>query len=154
MKLSTKSRYGVRAIIEIARNYGMKPVKRKDIVSRQNIPDSYLENILVVLRDSGLINTLRGVNGGYVLKKDPSDIILLDVITALQGPLSPVDCLDNARKCCRIDTCPTRDVWQELKEAQEGDVWQELKEAQEGVLKKYSIRDLLAKEPEGPDYSI
>ncbi|MDA3833787.1 MAG: Rrf2 family transcriptional regulator, partial [Spirochaetales bacterium] len=71
MRLSTKGRYGTRAIIEIAKKYGKQSVKRRDIVDAQNVPDSYIENILVSLKAAGLVRTIRGANGGYQLAKSP-----------------------------------------------------------------------------------
>jgi Rrf2 family protein len=134
MKLSTKSRYGTRAIVEIASHYGKIPVKRKTIVSRQNIPDSYLENILLILKANGIIVTKRGASGGYVLTKPPSDITLLDIVSIFEGSLAPVDCIDNPDLCERRDICSVRDAWIALKKAQEN------------VLKNITIKDLVDEE--------
>lgn len=119
MKLSTKCRYGARAIIEIAKFYNNGYIKRKDIVKNQEIPDSYLENILVTLKNAGLIVTVRGSSGGYALSKPPSEISLLDIVRALEGNHVIVDCLSNPLLCNRIDTCATRGVWKKLQESKE-----------------------------------
>ncbi len=119
MKLSTKCRYGSRAVLEIARNIDRGPIKRKDIVKSQMISDSYLENILISLKNSGIIDTIRGANGGYLLRRSPSEITLLEIVNALDGTLSPVECIDNPSSCERTVRCATRNAWKRLKEAQE-----------------------------------
>lgn len=136
MRLSTKTRYGTRAVIEIASQHGNLPVKRKTIVNRQNIPDSYLENILLILKANGIINTKRGASGGYVLSRDPQEITLLEIVNIFEGSLGPVDCVDNSEICKRCEFCSTRDVWIELKEAQEK------------VLRNIKISNLVSREKE------
>lgn len=116
MKLSTKARYGLRAVIEIARQFGGTPSKRKDIASAQDISDSYLENILIVLKNSKIIETTRGVNGGYILSRHPSKISVLEVVTTLEGPLNLVDCVDKPESCKKSDCCCTRDIWKTVSE--------------------------------------
>ncbi len=118
MKLSTKCRYGLRAVLQIAE---MAPAscKRKDIASEQNLSDSYLENILIMLKSCGIISTTRGVNGGYVLGRDARSITLLEVVTALEGPLSLVDCVSEPGQCGKSFSCVTRSVWIELSQAWE-----------------------------------
>jgi Rrf2 family cysteine metabolism transcriptional repressor len=117
-KLSTKCRYGTRAIVEIAKSYGKVPVKRKDIAKSQRISESYLENILISLKNSGMIDTVRGAQGGYMLKKAPSAILLFDVVQALEGSLAPVECLEKQSACNRISHCSTRNLWKDLMDAQ------------------------------------
>ena len=114
MKLSTKCRYGLRAVIDIAGYYGKAPAKRRDIAKKQNLSSSYLENILLVLRNHDIIETARGVNGGYVLCRKPSEITAYDIVNALEGTLSLVDCVDKPKSCRRSPDCVTRIVWQEL----------------------------------------
>jgi Rrf2 family protein len=117
-KLSTKCRYGTRAILEIAKCYGRDPVKRKNIALSQGVSQAYLVNILISLKNSGFIDTVRGAQGGYVLKRAPSQIVLFDVVQALEGSLAPVECLENKNACDRIASCKARTVWKELMEAQ------------------------------------
>ncbi|HUI90971.1 MAG TPA: Rrf2 family transcriptional regulator [Chitinivibrionales bacterium] len=117
-KLSTKCRYGTRAIVEIAKGYGKVPVKRKDIAKSQRISESYLENILISLKNNGMIDTIRGAQGGYMLKKPPSAIVLFDVVQALEGSLAPVECLERQSACNRIPHCSTRNLWKNLMDAQ------------------------------------
>jgi Rrf2 family protein len=144
MKLTTKSRYGVRAIIHIARNYNQLPTKRKDIVDSEGIPDSYLENILIALKNRDLLHTIRGPRGGFVLKRHPSEITLLNVIEALQGSLAPVECIEVSSICERVDYCVTRPVWQRLQIAQED------------VLRAVTVQDLVenSEKQQEVNYSI
>ncbi len=117
MKLSTKSRYGLRAVIEIAKSYGSYPAKRKNIASSQGISDSYLENILINLKNNRIIDTARGVNGGYVLSRAPQDITLLEIVNALEGPLDLVECVGSKAACAKTETCIARSVWKELSDS-------------------------------------
>ncbi|MCD6532809.1 MAG: Rrf2 family transcriptional regulator [Deltaproteobacteria bacterium] len=134
MKLSTNCRYGIRALLEIARHYGELPVKRKDIAYNQAISLSYLENILLMLKKSNIVDSIRGAHGGYVLTRSPDEINLLDVFRVLEGSLVPVSCLTDSLSCGRFDDCVTRTVWQELKIANEQ------------VLQKTTIQELLNRE--------
>lgn len=121
MKLSSKARYGTRAIVEIARNYRAgKMTRRKDITEGQGIPTAYLENILMELKNSGMLVTVRGPKGGFMLSKEPSAFTMLEVVEALEGPLCPVDCTTSEGVDCeREDSCNMSSLWKELKEAQE-----------------------------------
>ncbi len=134
MKLSTNCRYGIRALLEIARHYGELPVKRKEIARNQEISLSYLENILLMLKSNNLVDSIRGAHGGYILTRAPDKINLYDIFKALEGVLAPVSCLTNPLSCGRFDGCVTRSVWQELKIANEQ------------VLQKTTIQDLLDRE--------
>ncbi|MBD3320791.1 MAG: Rrf2 family transcriptional regulator [Chitinivibrionales bacterium] len=131
MKLSTKSRYGVRAILEIARDYERTPTKRKNIVAKQNISDAYLENILIMLKNNGIIDTVRGARGGYVLSRPPAAITLLEIVRALEGSIAPVDCLDNKSLCVEVPWCSARKVWKQLYDSRVA------------VLEKTTLQDLL-----------
>jgi Rrf2 family transcriptional regulator, cysteine metabolism repressor len=144
MKLSTKCRYGLRAALEIARNFGKSPAKRKDIARKEELSSSYLENILLVLRNQKIIETTRGANGGYVLCRPPSAISVYEIVAALEGPLSIVDCVDGPDLCKQAGKCTTRSVWCELSAAIRG------------VLQNMTLQDLLDKEnrPRAGDYSI
>jgi Rrf2 family protein len=116
MKLSTRCRYGLRAAVEIARQYGKAPVKRKDIARKEGISSSYLENILLVLRNRKIVETARGVNGGYALCRPPSAVSAYEIVSALEGPLAIVDCVDDPDGCLKSGRCVTRPVWCELAE--------------------------------------
>jgi len=117
MQLSTKSRYATRALVELALEYGKKPVKLKDVASRQEISLKYLEQVMFPLRVSGYVKTHKGSQGGYVLAKPPEEVSMYDIIKTVEGSLSPVDCVDDPDTCHRIDNCVTRKVWVDLKAA-------------------------------------
>lgn len=117
MKLSTKGRYGVRMMLELALHYGQGPVLLKDIAQQQEVSEKYLWHLVGPLKTAGLINSLRGAKGGYVLTKSSSQIKLIQIIKALEGSLAPVECVDDPRVCKRISICVTRDVWKRLKDA-------------------------------------
>jgi Rrf2 family transcriptional regulator, cysteine metabolism repressor len=118
MKLSTKCRYGLRAMIELARNFDKGPVNRKIITDAQGISKAYLENILTALREKKLIRTTRGASGGFILQTPPSRITVLQIVNALEGSIAPVDCLEDASLCERSGPCPAQKVWQRLYDAQ------------------------------------
>jgi Rrf2 family transcriptional regulator, cysteine metabolism repressor len=117
MKLSTKSRYASRALIELALKYGKGPVKLKDVSERQNISLKYLEQVMFPLRVSGYVKTLKGSQGGYVLSRPPGNITLLEIVECIEGPIAPVDCVNNAGLCERAEKCVTREAWVNLKDA-------------------------------------
>lgn len=121
MKLSTKCRYGARAMVEIARNHLQgSSTKRKDITANQGIPASYLENILIDLRDKGLVTTVRGPKGGFSLTREPDAVTMLDIIQALRGvDMLQAECLAEEYQCERKDTCITRRVWVAMQKAQD-----------------------------------
>lgn len=116
MKLSTRSRYGVRMMTDLADNYGKAPVFLKDIAKREDISEKYLSLIVIPLRSSGLIQSIRGAHGGYILAKPPEEITVQDIYGALEGEICLVDCVKNHEDCSRACTCPTRDVWSCLSE--------------------------------------
>lgn len=118
MKLSTRCRYGTRAMVEIARHYNRGPTKRKDISRAQDISEGYLENILSLLRSRNYVSTVRGAGGGFVLEKPPAEIKLLDIVLALEGTISPVDCLEKPEVCEKIHRCVARKAWRKLYDAQ------------------------------------
>ena len=114
MKLSMRSDYGARAVIDLARHYNRGPVQSADIAARQAIPEAYLEQLLTTLRKSGLIRSTRGPHGGHELARSPAEIRFAEVIAALEGPLVPLDCLNDADACVVSPTCGMREIWQEV----------------------------------------
>ncbi|MDA3811563.1 MAG: Rrf2 family transcriptional regulator [Spirochaetaceae bacterium] len=118
MKISTRSRYAARAIIEIARHSKDNPITRKVICKSQQISSSYLENILIILKNQGIIKTTRGPKGGYTLAKEASEITMFDIISIFEGSISAVHCIDDPKNCKRNQNCPTKIVWEELMESQ------------------------------------
>jgi Rrf2 family protein len=120
MKLSTRARYGIRALLDLAGNGDGGPVSLKDIAERQEISMSYLEHLINPLVAGGIIRTVRGSKGGIVLSKPAAKIKLNDVVDLLEGSTAPVDCVDSPENCHRSEECVTRGVWIELKEAIDG----------------------------------
>lgn len=113
MKLSTKGKYGVRALFEIARHYGGGPLTIKEIAQRQGISLSYLEQILYRLGKAGLIESVRGPGGGYLLGRKPAELTIGDVVRALEGPIALSHCLEPGEggDCFQADDCVARMVW-------------------------------------------
>ena len=119
MKLSTRTRYGMRALLDLAINSRGSPVQLKDIAFRQQVSLSYLEHLIIPLISAGILKSTRGSKGGIELAKPPQSILLKDILETLEGPLAPVDCLKDEKNCPRSCSCATRDVWDDLKKAME-----------------------------------
>ena len=117
MRLSTKGRYATRAMLDLALHFDEGPILIKDISKRQEISKQYLEQLFIPLRAAGLVRATRGARGGFILAKPPSQIKLSEIIRVMEGSASPVECLDDARICSRSDSCVTRGIWAEMKEA-------------------------------------
>lgn len=118
MKISTKGDYGIRALIELAHHYGEpRPMQSSEIAARQKIPESYLEQLLTTLRRAGFIRSVRGPQGGHALIRDPRDVRISEVIEALEGPVMPVECLDEKSQCSRSGGCAQREMWAEVRDA-------------------------------------
>lgn len=113
MKLSTRGRYGVRLMLELALHYGEGPVLLRDIAERQGISEKYLWQLINPLKTTGLINSLRGAHGGYVLGREPESISLKEILRILEGSLCLVDCVDDPALCERSPTCISREIWGE-----------------------------------------
>ena len=120
MRLTTKSRYGARALFDIAYHSAGVPIQIKDISERQDIPQRYLEQIFQKLKKANIVKSVRGPGGGYVLANDPKKITVGDIIQAMREPIDPVFCVDSETKrsgrCSRVDQCVTRLVWKEAGE--------------------------------------
>ncbi len=117
MKLSTKSRYGTRAMIDIATNGHRGNTMLKDISERQAISPKYLDHILSSLRKAGLIKNVRGKGGGYFLSRPADTITLKEIFNAVEDSLAPVPCVENTDTCGKTDVCSSRDVWVKIKDA-------------------------------------
>jgi Rrf2 family transcriptional regulator, cysteine metabolism repressor len=117
MKISTKGRYGTRAMVDIGENYGKGPVSLRELAKRQGISIKYMEQIIPLLKTSGLVRSVRGARGGYVLARAPQEIPLRDIVHALEGSWSLVDCLDDDNLCARSEKCVTHEIWEDLNNA-------------------------------------
>ncbi|HZR99210.1 MAG TPA: Rrf2 family transcriptional regulator [Chloroflexota bacterium] len=116
MKISMRSDYGGRALLYLAERYGQGPIQSAEIAAQQNIPETYLEQLLVVLRRAGLVRSLRGPAGGHMLARPPRDIRLGEVIAAMEGPPQTLACSD--QRGCRVNPgCVLHEVWSELESA-------------------------------------
>ena len=144
MKLSTRGRYGTRAMLDIALHQSDGPVPLKDIAHREDVSLSYLEHIIAPLSAAGLVQSTRGPHGGVMLVRPPEGIRLSDVIRVLEGSVAPVECVDHPSTCKRSGLCVTRDVWTEMKKAIEG------------VLESTTLQDLMKRQKtrEQPMYYI
>ncbi len=113
MKLSTKTTYGTKALLNIASHQGHGPVLLKNVAREEQIPRQYLEQVVTPLRIAGLLNSVRGAGGGFVLARQPSQVTLSEVVQILEGSLSLVECVDAPETCERSGGCVTRDLWRE-----------------------------------------
>ena len=118
MRISSKGDYGLRALIELAHHFGeVKPVQSSEIAFRQKIPESYLEQLLTILRRSGFIRSVRGPQGGHALIREPSSLRVTEVIEALEGSIMPADCVDEGGACARNGGCAQSAMWRDVREA-------------------------------------
>ena len=119
MKLSTKGRYGLRAMIDLARYSEEEPVSISSIAARQDISERYLEQLVGLLKKAGLVRSIRGATGGYVLAKSTGEISVGDVLRALEGSLEPVRCAAfySEEGCMASDGCVTKYVWQKINDS-------------------------------------
>jgi len=114
MQLSTKVRYGIRAMLEIALQYEGKPVMASYIAEKQALSRKYLENLLNMLRVNGLIKSIRGSKGGYILARKPKDITLEEIVIALDGPLAITPCVESPEFCDFSKLCVTHELWVDM----------------------------------------
>lgn len=134
MKLSTRGRYGTRALLDLALHQDEKPVLLKDIAEREQISVRYLEHLITPLIAGGIIRTTRGAKGGVSLAKPPEEIKLSEVIQLLEGSIAPVECVNSPEICTRSKSCVTRDIWGELTQAIDG------------ILKSTTLQDLVERQ--------
>ena len=120
MKISTKGRYGLRTLMDIAIHQAQGPVNLNDIAERQSISAKYLWQIVNLLKTAGFVRGMRGPKGGYILLRDPAQITLLDVIQVLEGPVSLVECVDDPHFCDRADKCVAHSIWEEASQTIRG----------------------------------
>jgi Rrf2 family protein len=134
MKLSTRTRYGTRALLDLALHAGEGLVLLKDIARRQEVSLPYLEHLITPLIAAGLVKSTRGARGGVLLLKPPSEIKLSEVVQLLEGSIAPVDCVNDPKVCHRSASCVTRDIWNEMKRAMNG------------VLESTTLQDLVERQ--------
>lgn len=116
MQITTKSRYGLRAMVELAANFEEGPISLREIAEKQDISNKYLEQIVPFLKSADLVRSIQGSKGGYVLTRDPESINLFEILQVLEGQLKLVDCVDDPEICERKNKCATRDLWVEISE--------------------------------------
>jgi len=114
MKVSTKGRYGLLAMIDIAAHQSQGSVSLRSVAERNNLSENYLEQLLSILRKGGLVTSTRGAQGGYMLARSPDSITMGDILRELEGSLSPVDCLSTPEASPQCSSCVTRPVWEKL----------------------------------------
>ena len=114
MKLSTKGRYGLKAMFQLSLYHGQGPITLKQIAEEQNLSENYLEQLFSTLRKDGLLNSVRGAQGGYLLSKQPSEITVGNILRSLEGDLAPSNCV-TGDDCDRELTCVTTTVWERIK---------------------------------------
>lgn len=120
MKISTKGRYGIKAMLDLALNNGEGVVSLSSIAKRQEVSENYLEQLFAVLRKAGLVKSVRGAKGGYHLAKSSEEITIGNILRALEGSLAPVECVgDEPTECQRSEKCVTRVLWQKIRECVE-----------------------------------
>ena len=111
MKLSTRSRYGARILVELARNHGQGPVQIGEISKRQDISVKYLEQLIRPLKQANLVTSVRGPKGGHLLAKKPEEITLGQIVRLFEGQSELVECISNPEKCSMSDDCQVRLAW-------------------------------------------
>jgi Rrf2 family cysteine metabolism transcriptional repressor len=117
MKITTKVRYGVRLMLELALNYGRGQLRLRDIAGRLEVSEKYMEHLVAALKARGLVLGVRGRHGGYLLARPPSEMKLSEIHAALDGSLAPVDCVDDPEVCRLEKVCVARDVWMDVRNA-------------------------------------
>ncbi len=119
MKLSTKARYGVLAMVELAFHYGQGPISIRQIAEKQSFSDSYMEQLFSALKRAGLVKSIRGAKGGYVLSRPPEDIVVGEIIRALEGPIELAQCITGNDDfiCEKSPECVTRALWKDVMES-------------------------------------
>ncbi len=120
MKLSTRTRYGMRAIIELAQHEGKRPLQLKVIAERQDISVKYLEQLMSLLRSAGFVRSVRGSKGGYILARPADQIKLSEVFRCLEGPVTTAECTEDESYCERATDCAAREVWKRVESAIHG----------------------------------
>ncbi len=119
MKLSSKTEYAILALLELGQRYDKGLVLSREIASSRDIPESFIERILLTLKNGGVIVSVRGANGGHCLARDPGEISVREIIELFEGSLAPIDCVNerisSLSACCSIEaSCVLKDLWQKM----------------------------------------
>ena len=118
MRISTKGRYTIRLMLDLAMNASGDPIRLKDVARRQDISEKYLEQIISILNKAGFVRSVRGPQGGYTLQWPPEEYTVGMILRLTEGSLAPVECVDDTNTCCaREDNCATRILWKKLDDA-------------------------------------
>ncbi len=118
MILSTKGRYGLKMMYEFALNYGKGPMPLKEVAQKQQLSETYLEQLIAHLKKAGLVTSIRGAQGGYELIRKPEEITVGEIIRVLEGPLAPSECvIDDEPECSKAEYCVTRLLWEKIMES-------------------------------------
>jgi len=133
MNISTKGRYGLRAMLYLAEHYDEKPITLSSIASAQLVSEGYLEQLMVPLKKNGLVKSVRGAQGGYILARSPEKIMAGEVFRAVEGSLALAACVseNKTEKCTQMESCATRILWQKVQDSITD------------LLDSYSLADLL-----------
>jgi Rrf2 family protein len=144
MKLSTRTRYGIRAILELAENYGSGPLQLRIIARHQDVSVKYLEQLMALLKTGGIVRSVRGSKGGYILARSPDQIKVSDCFNCLEGPVITTECVEDENYCARTNDCVARQIWSEVQRAILG------------VLQSMTLQNLVdrAKHNKALDYQI
>lgn len=119
MRLSTKGRYGLKAMFQLALHYGEGPIPLNNVAQEQKISESYLEQLVATLKKNGFLESVRGAQGGYYLSKSPSEITVGNILRALEGDIAPADCVIDGDdiNCERAEYCVTKLVWEKIRDS-------------------------------------
>lgn len=119
MRLSTKGRYGLKAMFDLALFSSEKPISLATIALRQGVSVNYLEQLIAPLRKAGLVRSVRGAQGGYILNASPDEVTVKDILVILEGPLAPTDCVKEEpdETCDNADYCATRLIYEKMKDS-------------------------------------
>jgi Rrf2 family cysteine metabolism transcriptional repressor len=124
VSFSTKGEYGVRLMVQLGRHFGQGPASLAEIAAEEDLPRAYLEQLVMSLRDAGLVTSTRGAHGGYQLARDPGEIRMSEVLRALEGPLAPMICAsddpEHATICDRTSRCTVSVLWVRVRDAVTG----------------------------------
>ncbi len=131
MRLLTRSRYAVRAILDLAMNQDGRPVFIREIAEREGLSERYLENLFLQLKRAGILESSKGRGGGFRLAKNPANITLLEIVEAVEGHISLVECVADESSCDKVNICAPHDLWKELA--------QNIRD----FLKQYTLQDLI-----------